>query len=293
VQKEAAAFLRHLEKERNASAHTVRAYAQDLAQFEAHLQDELGHEAAPTEVDHLMVRSFLARLHRDGLKKTSASRKLAGIRTFFRWLCREGVLQRNPARVILSPRVERRIPSQLDEAEVAALLEFPVEDDADARAQALLEMLYATGVRCSELVGMDRAEVDLENRTVRVLGKGRKERVIPFGTRARAALQAYLPVREAAQPPDDALFVNARGARLTDRTVRRILAGRLKKIAIGKRVTPHTLRHSFASHLLQRGADLRSIQELLGHASLSTTQRYTHLNARQILEIYKRAHPRA
>jgi integrase/recombinase XerC len=203
------------------------------------------------------------------------------------------VLQRNPARVILSPRVERRIPSQLDEAEVAALLEFPIEDDADARAQALLEMLYATGVRCSELVGMDRAEVDLENRTVRVLGKGRKERVIPFGTRARGALLAYLPVREGAQPPDDALFVNARGVRLTDRTVRRILAARLKKIAIGKRVTPHTLRHSFASHLLQRGADLRSIQELLGHASLSTTQRYTHLNARQILEIYKRAHPRA
>ena len=293
MQKEVAAFLRHLEKERNASAHTVRAYAQDLAQFEAHLQDELGHEAAPAEVDHLMVRSFLARLHRDGLKKTSASRKLAGIRTFFRWLCREGVLQRNPARVILSPRVERRIPSQLDEAEVAALLEFPIEDDADARAQALLEMLYATGVRCSELVGMDREAVDLENRTVRVLGKGRKERVIPFGTRARGALQAYLPIRQAAQPPDDALFVNARGARLTDRTVRRILAGRLKKIAIGKRVTPHTLRHSFASHLLQRGADLRSIQELLGHASLSTTQRYTHLNARQILEIYKRAHPRA
>jgi integrase/recombinase XerC len=293
VEKEVAAFLRHLEKERNASAHTVRAYAQDLAQFEAHLREELGHEAEPAEVDHLMVRSFLARLHRDGLKKVSASRKLAGIRTFFRWLCREGVLQRNPARVILSPRLERRIPSQLDEAEVAALLDFPVEDDADARAQALLEMLYATGVRCSELVGMNRAEVDLENRTVRVLGKGRKERIVPFGTRARAALKAYLPRRDGTDPQDDALFVNARGVRLTDRAVRRILAGRLKQIAIGKRVTPHTLRHSFASHLLQRGADLRSIQELLGHASLSTTQRYTHLNARQILEIYKRAHPRA
>jgi integrase/recombinase XerC len=293
VEKEVAAFLRHLEKERNASPHTVRAYAQDLAQFEAHLREELGHEAAPAEVDHLMVRSFLARLHRDGLKKVSASRKLASIRTFFRWLCREGVLQRNPARVILSPRLERRIPSQLDEAEVAALLDFPVEDDADARAQALLEMLYATGVRCSELVGMNRAEVDLENRTVRVLGKGRKERIVPFGTRARSALKAYLPRREGTDPQDDALFVNARGARLTDRAVRRILAARLKQIAIGKRVTPHTLRHSFASHLLQRGADLRSIQELLGHASLSTTQRYTHLNARQILEIYKRAHPRA
>jgi len=154
-------------------------------------------------------------------------------------------------------------------------------------------MLYATGVRCSELVGMNRGEVDLDVRTVRVLGKGRKERVVPFGTRARAAVEAYLPVREAARPQDDALFVDTRGKRLTEGAVRRILARRLKQIAIGKRVTPHTLRHSFASHLLQRGADLRAIQELLGHASLSTTQRYTHLNARQILEIYKRAHPRA
>lgn len=288
-----AAFLRHLEKERNASAHTVRAYAHDLEQFAAHVREELGRDGAPAEIDHLMVRSFLARLHRDGLKKVSASRKLAGIRTFFRYLCREGVLQRNPARVILSPRLERRIPSQLDEAEVAALLDFPIEDDADARAQALLEMLYATGVRCSELVGMNVGEVDLENRMVRVLGKGRKERVIPFGTRAQAAVRAFLPVRQRSEPEDDALFVNARGLRLTDRALRRILASRLKQIAIGKRVTPHTLRHSFASHLLQRGADLRSIQELLGHASLSTTQRYTHLNARQILAIYNRAHPRA
>ena len=288
-----AAFLRHLEKERNASAHTVRAYAKDLEQLAAHVREQLGRDGQPEDVDHLMVRSFLAELHRAGLRKVSASRKLAGIRTFFRYLCREGVIDRNPARVILSPRMERRIPSHLEEAEVAALLDFPAEDDGDRRAQALLEMLYATGVRCSELVGMNLGEVDLDNRMVRVLGKGRKERVIPFGTRARAAVEAYLPMRREAHPQDDALFVNARGVRLTDGAVRRILARRLKQIAIGKRASPHTLRHSFASHLLQRGADLRSIQELLGHASLSTTQRYTHLNARQILEIYKRAHPRA
>jgi integrase/recombinase XerC len=287
------AFLRHLARERNASPHTVRAYATDLHQMDEHVREELGREGQPKDVDHLMVRSFLARLHQAGVKKVSASRKLASLRTFFRYLCREGVLERNPARVILSPRVERRIPSHLEEAEVAALLEFAVEDDADRRAQALLEMLYATGVRCSELVGMNLREIDLENRMVRVLGKGRKERVIPFGTRARSALEAYLPQRADSHPAEDALFVTARGARLTDRAVRRILAARLKKIAIGKRVSPHTLRHSFASHLLQRGADLRSIQELLGHASLSTTQRYTHLNARQILEIYARAHPRA
>ena len=293
MQESIAAFLRHLEKERNASAHTVRAYAKDLQQLAAHVREQLGRDGEPKDVDHLMVRSFLAELHRAGLKKVSASRKLAGIRTFFRYLCREGIMDRNPARVILSPRVERRIPTHLEEADVAALLDFPAEDDGDKRAQAILEMLYATGVRCSELVGMNLAEVDLENRMVRVLGKGRKERVVPFGTRARAAVEAYLPVRRDARPQDDALFVNSRGVRLTDGAVRRTLARRLKEIAIGKRASPHTLRHSFASHLLQRGADLRSIQELLGHASLSTTQRYTHLNARQILEIYKRAHPRA
>jgi integrase/recombinase XerC len=287
------AFLRHLDKERNVSPHTVRAYANDLKQLADHVCDELGREGEPKDVDHLMVRSFLAKLHRGGVKKVSASRKLASVRTFFRYLCREGVLERNPARVILSPRLERRIPSHLDENDVAALLEWPAEDDAARRAQALLEMLYATGVRCSELVGMDVSDVDLDDRAVRVLGKGRKERIVPFGTRARDAVRAYLPARAQAKPTTDALFVNARGGRLTDRSVRRILAARLREIALAKRASPHTLRHSFASHLLQRGADLRSIQELLGHASLSTTQRYTHLNARQILEIYRRAHPRA
>jgi integrase/recombinase XerC len=287
------AFLRHLQRERNASPHTVRAYSIDLAQLLTHVREELGKDGEPRDVDHLMVRSFLARLHESGVKKVSASRKLASVRTFFRYLCREGVLERNPARVILSPRLERRIPSHLEEAEVEALLDAPADDDASKRAQALLEMLYATGVRCAEIVGMDRGEVDLDARVVRVLGKGRKERIVPFGTRARDALIRYLPIRQAAQPASDALFVTARGARLTDRAVRRILAGRLKEIALGKRVTPHTLRHSFATHLLQRGADLRSIQELLGHASLSTTQRYTHLNTRQILETYAKTHPRA
>jgi integrase/recombinase XerC len=287
------AFLRHLQRERNASPHTVRAYSIDLAQLLTHVREELGKDGEPRDVDHLMVRSFLARLHESGVKKVSASRKLASVRTFFRYLCREGVLERNPARVILSPRLERRIPSHLEEAEVEALLDAPADDDASKRAQALLEMLYATGVRCAEIVGMDRGEVDLDARVVRVLGKGRKERIVPFGTRARDALIRYLPIRQAAQPTSDALFVTARGARLTDRAVRRILAGRLKEIALGKRVTPHTLRHSFATHLLQRGADLRSIQELLGHASLSTTQRYTHLNTRQILETYAKTHPRA
>jgi integrase/recombinase XerC len=293
MQRDVAAFLRHLEKERNASPHTVRAYAVDLAQFQDHLRDELGRDGTPADVDHLMVRSFLARLHRGGAKKVSASRKLASLRTFFRYLCREGVLTRNPARAILQPRLERRIPSHLEESEIGDFLDVPVESDADRRAQALLEMLYATGVRCSELVGMDLADIDMDARMIRVLGKGRKERVVPFGTRAREALRAYLPVRDALAPRNAAVFVNARGGRLTTRSVQRIVGARLRKIALNKRTSPHTFRHSFATHLLQRGADLRSIQELLGHSSLSTTQRYTHVNIRQLQNVYKAAHPRA
>jgi integrase/recombinase XerC len=271
----------------------VRAYTSDLAQFEDHARHELGRPPAPADVDHLMVRSFIAALHRGGARKVSAARKLASLRTFFRYLCREGVLQKNPARAILQPRLERRVPSHLEESEVTAFLDLPATDDAGCRAQALLEMLYATGIRCSELVGLDVGDVDRDERMIRVLGKGRKERVVPFGTRALEALTEYLPARERARPRNDALFVNARGGRLTQRSVQRAVAARLKQIALAKRASPHTLRHSFATHLLQRGADLRSIQELLGHSSLSTTQRYTHLNLKQILNVYKSAHPRA
>jgi len=288
-----AAFRRHLERERNASPHTVRAYVDDLDQFIHHLRDELGREPRPRDVDHLLIRSFLARLHRQGLKKSSAARKLASLRTFFRYLCREGVLAANPARALLSPRQERRIPAHLDEGDVVRLLEVNGDGDADVRARAILELLYATGIRCAELVGLDLPEVDLEARFVRVLGKGRKERVVPFGTSAQAALRRYLPVRSKARPRSDALLVNARGGRLTDRSVRSIVQRRVRQVAVAQRISPHGLRHSFATHLLARGADLRSIQELLGHARLSTTQKYTHLDTRHILEIYRKTHPRA
>jgi integrase/recombinase XerC len=287
------AFLRHLARERNASPHTLRAYGRDLALFEAHAREALGRDAKPGDVDHLLIRSFLARQHEAGLKKTSSARRLAALRTFFRYLCREGVLATNPARVLLSPKVEKRIPAPLDEREAAGLLDVPGDTDAALRARAILELLYATGIRCAELVGLDVAEVDLESRMVRVLGKGRKERVVPFGTRALAALEAYFPARLRASPRSDALFVNARGGRLTDRSVRLIVAARVRQVALQSHVSPHTFRHSFATHLLERGADLRAIQELLGHASLSTTQRYTHVNARHLLEIYRKAHPRA
>ena len=291
--REIAGFLRYLDRERNASPHTIRAYAADLQQFEAHMAEEMGRPGTLADVDHLAIRAFLARLHRGGLKKVSAARKLATLRTFFRYLCREGILERNPARALLSPRMERKIPAHLEESEIASLIEVPGEEDSQRRARAILELLYATGIRCAELVGLDLGDIDMAARTVRVLGKGSKERIVPFGMPAAAAVQAYLPARLNARPKSQAVFVNARGGRLTDRWVRQIVSRRVKQVAIARRLSPHSLRHSFATHLLERGADLRSIQELLGHASLSTTQRYTHVNARHILDIYKKTHPRA
>jgi integrase/recombinase XerC len=293
VRAEVAAFLRHLERERNASPATLRAYGHDLAQFAAYLERELGHEPRPAEVDHILIRGFLGELHRRELRKVSTARKLAALRSFFRWLCREGVLEASPARLLLAPRRERRIPSVLDEAEAAALLDAPGASLAAVRARAILELLYAAGIRCAELVGLDTADLDLDGRSVRVLGKGRKERIVLFGGRAQQALGEWLARRKGLVPRDDALFLNARGGRLSDRSVRKIVEARVKAVALARRCSPHTLRHSFATHLLSRGADLRAIQELLGHASLSTTQRYTHVDTRHLLEVYRKAHPRA
>jgi integrase/recombinase XerC len=288
-----AAFLRHLERERNVSPHTLRAYEQDLAQFAAHVREELGRDGVPRDVDHLLIRGFLARLHQRGLRKTSAARRLASLRTFFRYLCREGVLKTNPARTLLSPRLERRIPVHLEEADVAALLDVPGDSLPAVRNRALLELAYGTGVRCAELVGLDVDDVDLDERMIRVLGKGRKERIVPFGRRAQHAVREYLHARKGVAARAAALFLNRYGGRLTDRYVRKLVGDRVRAVALGRKISPHTLRHSFATHLLERGADLRAIQELLGHASLSTTQRYTHVNTRHILEIYSKTHPRA
>jgi integrase/recombinase XerC len=289
----AAAFLRHLERERNASPNTIRAYGEDLAQFTDHLRREIGREPRPEDADHLAIRGFLAELHRRGLAKSSSARKLAGLRTFFRYLCREGRLEANPARLLATPRQDKRIPSVLDEKQVQTLLDMPGEGLAAARGRAILELLYATGIRCAELVSLDAGEVDLEARMVRVLGKGRKERVVLFGHRAQETLRTWLAERRHLRPRTDALFLNARGGRLTDRSVRALVARRVEQVALARRCSPHTLRHSFATHLLTRGADLRAIQELLGHASLSTTQRYTHVDTRHLLEVYKKTHPRA
>jgi integrase/recombinase XerC len=288
-----AAFLRHLELERNASPHTIRAYGEDLGQFSRYLESELGRPARPRDVDHLLVRGFLAELHQRGLSKASSARKLAGLRSFFRYLCREGRLQANPARALATPRLEKRIPSVLDEAQAAAIVDMPGDATAAVRGRAILELLYATGIRCAEAVALDVHELDLGARMVRVLGKGRKERVVLFGRRAADALRAWLQERARLRPRSDALFVNARGGRFSGRSVRTLVATRVKQVALVRRCSPHTLRHSFATHLLMRGADLRAIQELLGHSSLSTTQRYTHVDTRHLLEVYKKAHPRA
>ncbi len=293
VQRAVSAFLRHLELERNVSPHTLRAYAKDLAQFTTYLRGELGRAPRPEDLDHLLIRGFLGELHRRGLKKASSARKLAGIRSFFRYLCREGRLERNPARLLLSPRREKRIPGVLDLKQVERLLDLPGDDLAAVRGRAILELLYATGMRCAELVAVNTADLDLESRLVRVLGKGRKERIVLFGSRAQDALGRWLDVRAALPARAEALFLNARGGRLSDRSVRALVARRVRQTALAQGCSPHTLRHSFATHLLTRGADLRAIQELLGHANLSTTQRYTHVDTRHILEVYKKAHPRA
>jgi integrase/recombinase XerC len=288
-----AAFLRHLERERNASPNTIRAYGEDLAQFSLYLERELGRAGRPGDVDHLLVRGFLAELHQRGLSKASSARKLAGLRSFFRYLCREGRLASNPARALATPRLDKRIPSVLDEAQAASIVDMPGDGTAALRGRAILELLYATGIRCAEAVALDVHELDLGARMVRVLGKGRKERVVLFGRRAASALQAWLAERARLQPRGDALFLNARGGRLSGRSVRTLVATRVKQVALERRCSPHTLRHSFATHLLMRGADLRAIQELLGHSSLSTTQRYTHVDTRHLLEVYKKTHPRA
>jgi integrase/recombinase XerC len=286
-------FLKHLRRERNASPNTIRAYGEDLEQFATHLRRELGREPHPKDADALAIRSFLAELHRRGLARSSSARKLAGLRTFFRYLCREGRLDANPARVLATPRQDKRIPAVLDEPEVAALLDMPGDALAAVRGRAILELLYATGIRCAELVSLDVGEVDLGARMVRVVGKGRKERVVLFGHRAQDAVAAWLERRRALRPRTDALFLNAHGGRLSDRSVRALVARRVAQTALAHRCSPHTLRHSFATHLLTRGADLRAIQELLGHASLSTTQRYTHVDTRHLLEVYRKSHPRS
>jgi integrase/recombinase XerC len=297
-------FLAYLADERRFSPRTVLAYRTDLARFTDFWEREFGEPSASrtrlSKVDTLAVRSYLAALHRAGLKNRSIARHLSTLRSFFRWACREGDLEKSPARGLLSPRVPRSLPRAMTLADTESLLAASADEAIPERETALFELLYATGLRVSEAAGLDLEDVDLSSRLARVLGKGSRERIVPFGEQAEDALRAYLPVRAAlrggAGDPGESgepLFVNRRGGRLTTRSMARLLKRRLASAGLPQDISPHALRHTFATHLLQAGADLRSIQELLGHASLSTTQKYTHLDAARLAEVYRGAHPKA
>jgi integrase/recombinase XerC len=310
------AFLDYLSLNRNASAHTVEAYASDIAQFLQFTAAGRGcapEDLAPAQFDLTAVRAFMADLHRQGHARTSVSRKLSALRAFGRFLRREGIIDIDPASLAVSPKVEHKVPAHLSVDEMTRLLEMPDSGEPlGRRDRAILELFYASGLRLSELVQLDLGDVNLSARIVRVMGKGRKERLVPFNTTTRAALAAWLKdrvaLREGALAADsrpaagsrrssearrEPMFVNFRGTRLTGRSVQRLVARYMAGCSTRFGISPHALRHSFATHLLEHGADLRAIQELLGHVQLSTTQRYTHVNVAQLQLAYRKAHPRA
>jgi len=284
-----AAFLRHLAVERNASAHTLRSYRNDLTDFQRFLSGRGSGDLAAA--DQRAVRAWLAALHARGLQPASIGRKLAAARSCFRFLVRRGRLETNPARELRGPRLPRRLVSFLPIDEATQLVSGrAVGGSHRERDVAILELLYASGLRVSELTGLDLEALDRSERTVRVLGKGRKERIVPYGGQAARAVEAWLARRSEADGP---LFTNGQGRRLTVRSIHTIVGRAARAAGIARRVSPHTLRHTFATHLLDGGADLRAIQELLGHRRLSTTQRYTHVGADQLMRVYDAAHPRA
>jgi len=297
------AFLSYLSAARNLSEHTVRAYRSDIYRFFAFLTDQAGQSDAcgfsPDSVTQLDVRAFIADLRRQELSHSTISRAVASLRAFYRYLVRNGMASSNPVAGVKAPRSRRKLPGFLSEQQVKKLVEAPdVMTFAGARDRALLETLYSTGMRVSELVAMNVSDVDLLSEAVRTTGKGRKARVVPLGQQALAALSTYMNLRSCLVRANvaadrEALFLNKRGGRLSDRSVRRIVLQCLRAAGLGQHASPHTLRHSFATHMLDRGADLRSVQELLGHSSLSTTQIYTHVTTERIRKAYKRAHPRA
>jgi tyrosine recombinase XerC len=288
-------FSNYLKGEKNVSPHTLKSYSSDLNDFLNFLKKE----KIPLRIryiDHLIIRRFLASLQKRGLSHTTMARKLATLRSFFRFLCREEDLEINPVLGTRTPKIAKRLPQFLALSEIFMLLESPDEKSIlGLRDRAILELLYATGMRVSELVGLNVNNVDLLGGVAKVWGKGRKERLTPFGTEATQALYKYLKRRETLHPGEGekGLFLNKLGARISARSIRRLLDKYIKKASLSQKISPHTLRHSFATHLLDAGADLRSVQELLGHTSLSTTQVYTHLTTERLKRVYDKAHPRA
>lgn len=300
-------YLEHLIEERNLSKHTERAYRRDLESFLAFLaRDFLAKKPEsirPDEIDALAIRSFLASMSRRDVGARSQARTLSAVRSLFRFACREGRLDKNPALAVKTPKQPRTLPRHLRPGEIETLLDSVAgEEPLVRRDRAILEVLYAAGLRVGELVALDWNDIDLQARVLRVLGKGGKERMVPFGRHAAAALRAWLECWESVRATCERgrreselepVFLNYRGERLSARSIRRLIDQRVEQAAIAGGIHPHTLRHTFATHLLEGGADLRSIQELLGHASLSTTQNYTHLEVERLQSVYRNAHPRA
>jgi integrase/recombinase XerC len=333
-------FLNYLKNERNASAHTITNYSSDLAQFLKYIsppEDAANGGAtaakkhlAPRDVDHRLIREYLGQLHGQGLQKNSVARKLTSLRSFFKFCNREELIQNNPAKLVATPRLPKRVPVVVPAGELNSFLDqlggpiralpgrrsrrkvaiektsalapkAPVDDSRVMlpRDRAIMELLYASGLRVSELVGLDDADMDRAQQMLRVRGKGRKERIVPFGAKAQTAMDNYWNLRTElltkgkSKISTPAIFLNYAGRRLTARSVRRIVNKYVKLAGVNWNLHPHSLRHAFATHLLADGADLRAIQELLGHASLSTTQKYTHASIRQLMEVYDKAHPRA
>ncbi len=310
-------YLSYLRSVRNASPNTLRSYETDLSQFVEFLTPPETETPPLRDVTHLMIREFLGHLHDRKLQKSSIARKVAAIRSFFKFEVREGKVLQNPARLVATPKLPRRIPSVLSAEDMGTFLDgiapAPAASPKSGRSsrgrrvdplmvkrdRAILELLYASGLRVSELTGLNLADIERKEKMLRVLGKGNKERIVPYGSKAEQALEAYSPVREAIlrkagrKGSVEAIFLNHLGTRLTPRSVARIVKKYVRLVNVNWDLHPHSLRHAFATHLLADGADLRAIQELLGHSSLSTTQRYTHASIRQLLEVYDKAHPRA
>ena len=293
ISRSVADFLRHL-RERNASAHTIKAYTGDLTNFSSYVGSR-----GWKQIDHIAIRGFLSQLYEKGLGKTSVARSLAAVRSLYRWLASEGVVEQNPAKLVATPKLPKKLPRVPTIEEMNSVLDGKMSEVASfpERDQLLFELLYGCGIRNSELTGINLDDIRMSAEAILIRGKGKKERYVPFGDSVKAALAAYLPARQAmlveTRKHSPALLINQRGGRLTTRSVGRII----KKIAVAKGLSPdvhpHTLRHAFGTHMLEEGADLRAIQELLGHERLATTQRYTQLSMKHVLQVYDQTHPRA
>ena len=293
VDRAATDFLRHL-REKNSSPHTIKAYTGDLAEFCAYVGSRDWQD-----IDHIAVRGFLSQLYAKGLSKTSVARSLAAVRSLYQWLAQEGVVEQNPAKLVATPKLPKKLPRVPTIEEMNSVLDGQMPDVAafPERDHLMLELLYGCGIRNSELTGINLDDIGLSAEAILIRGKGKKERYVPFGNSAKAALATYLRTRQSVlaglRRNTPALLINRRGGRLTTRSVGRII----KKIAVAKGLSPdvhpHTLRHAFGTHMLEEGADLRAIQELLGHERLATTQRYTQLSMKHVLQVYDQTHPRA